>query len=285
MLETVRSRLLYRSLDAVVTASLRPRRELAAHLRSVLSPRSSNYDRVGSLVNALDVIAPGIARRASNLIRRPIQLPFCAQSIEPLAYGSGATVFLVEGGPRRRVLKIYRQSLGAGGQRLGALVTMYRGKYETIRSWYEGLPNLVWPAEFLVVPGPILGRPAVACVQDYIGEDARDFFRGFSDGELAAVLGASDELRRQFLLFAGRTLDVYRSRRLCADFLGEKNLAIVDNGGGCRLRLIDYGVFDLDAADRRTPIIQGRIRECIDRIRALAQHLAAADRAGGDGAG
>ncbi len=277
--ETARRRLLYKPLDAVVTASLRPRRGFAASLRSMLTPRSSNYDRMGSLINLLDAMVPGTARRATELVCRRMDPPFDAERIELLAYGSGTTVFLAEGSSGSRVLKIYRKSLGASARRLPGLVEEFRQRYDVIRSWYDGLPGLVWPGEFIVLRGPILGRPAVACVQDYIDDETTDFFRGFSNGELAAVLGGSRVLRRQFLLFAERTLDIYRSQRCCPDFLGENNLSIVGSGGDRRLCLIDYGMFDLAATDGRTPETLDRIEGGLERIRTLAQHLATPDPA------
>jgi hypothetical protein len=283
LVETFRSRFLYRSLDAVVTAPLRPRRPLTAHLRSVLSPRSANYDRVGSLASLVDAFAPGIARWAGARICRRLQPPFRADRVEPLAYGSGATAFIAEGGSRRAVLKIYRRSLGVSAERLQTLLAEYQDKYDTIRAWYEGDPDLVWPAEFMVLPGPILGRPAVACVQEYIDDNTRDLFRDFADGELATVLAGSEAMRRQFLFFAERTLHIYRSHHRCPDLLGEKNLSVVGRGAECRLRLIDYGVFDL--ADDRRPAVCDRVGVYLDRIGSLAQQLGAADRIGGAGAG
>ncbi len=269
--DSLKSRFLYRSLDAVVTAPLRPPRRFTAHLRSVLNVRSSNYDRVGSLVNMVDAIIPGTARRAGSIICRPVKLPFPADRIEPLAFGSGATVFLIQDGDRRRVLKIYRKSLGAGPQRLASLIEMYRAKYETIRSWYDGVTELVWPAEFMTLPGPVLGRPAIACVQDYIDGEMTDFFEGFSNGDLATVLRSSETLRRQFLHFAERTLDVARSQRRCPDFLGLNNLTIVGDGHGRRLRLIDYGSVGLEGCGDRTPEVRERITGCLERIRSLAE--------------
>ncbi len=269
--DSLKSRFLYRSLDAVVTAPLRPPRRFTAHLRSVVSVRSSNYDRVGSLVNIVDAIAPGAARRAGSIICRPVQLPFPADRIEPLAFGSGATVFLVHDGGRRKVLKIYRRSLGARPQRLASLIAMYRGKYETIRSWYDGVTELVWPAEFMTLPGPVLGGPAIACVQDYIDGEMTDFFEGFSNGDLATLLRGSDTLRRQFLHFAERTLDVARTLHRCPDFLGANNLAIVGDGRRRRLHLIDYGSIGLEACGDRTPEARKRITGCLDRISSLAE--------------
>ena len=268
LLETVRSRLVYRSLDAVVTAPLRPRRSVARYVGSMLSPRGSNYDRVGTLVNLVDAVLPGTARRAGKLICRPVEMPFPAQRVELLAYGSGATVFLVHSGSSRRVVKIYRRSLGVGPRRLAELVAWFRDKYDCIRSWYEEVVGLVWPSEFVLLPGPILGRPAVACVQQYIDQEPTDFFRCLAEGRLEASLEQSDELRRQVAGFAERTLHVCRTLRRCPDFLGRNNLSIVGRGHEQRLRLIDYGIFDLDAAGR-TPAVRGQLDRCLEQIRGL----------------
>ncbi len=216
---------------------MRPKRRFAALAQSVLDPRSSNYDRVASLVNTVETVIPGFARRATCLFCRPQWPPFATERVELLAYGSGATVFLLEGESGRQVLKI-------------------------------------WPADFMILPGPILGRPAVACLQTYIEGEKRDALRGLSDNELLTALGASDGLRRQILAFAKQTRRIYRSQGRCADFLGENNLMLVRSGDRWRLHLIDYGVFDTDRM-RRTPALSERIEGCIGRIESLAQKASA----------
>ncbi len=274
LLDTIRSRFLYKSLDAAMTASLRPKRRFVALAQSVLDPRTSNYDRVASLVNMVDTVVPGLARRATSLICRPPWPPFSAERVELLAYGSGATVFLLEGESGRQVLKIYRRSLGVGPARRNELLGSYRQRYETIRSWYAASPDIVWPADFMILPGPILGRPAVACLQTYIEGEKKDALRGLSDNELVTALGASNGLRRQILAFAKQTRRIYRSQGRCADFLGENNLMLVRSGDRWRLHLIDYGVFDTDRM-RRTPALSERIEGCIGRIESLAQKASA----------
>lgn len=274
LLEAVRTRLLYRSLDALVTAPLRTQRPFSENLRSVLSPRSSNYDRVGSSVALLDAVLPGAARRASRLTCRFDGLPLRSERIRLIGYGSGATVFLVEEGRRRYVLKVYRKTLGASPGHLPALAGTYRRRYELFRTWYGGMPELVWPAQYLVMRGPIRRRPAVACLQAFIEEETADLLNGFGADALGALLEGSERLRRQFLYLARRTLDVCRSQRLCPDFLGEKNLSIVGSGLRRRLCFIDYGVFDLAAGDRRSVAARDRLESSIERIRSLAEQLA-----------
>ena len=93
--------------------------------------------------------------------------------------------------------------------------------------------------------------------------------------ETAAVLGTSDKLRRQPRFPADRTLDVHRSQR---------------RGDGHRLRLIGHGGtrvcrarrWGFDPTAGRTPAILARSETGIERIRSLAQHLAASV---GDGPG
>ena len=123
--------------------------------------------------------------------------------------------------------------------------------------------------DFMILPGPILGRPAVACLQTYIEGEKRDALRGLSDNELVTALGASNGLRRQILAFAEQTRRTYRSQGRCADFLGENNLMLVRNGDRWSLHSIDYGVFDTDRM-RRTPALSERIEGCIARIESLA---------------
>ena len=58
----------------------------------------------------------------------------------------------------------------------GGLVELageYRKKYETVASCYAGPHEIVAPASFLILQGPLLGRPAVACLQTDIEGERR----------------------------------------------------------------------------------------------------------------
>ncbi len=260
------------ALDAAMTASLRPRVPLPKQLRTLVSPRSSGYDRVGAAVNALDRVIPGSARRATSLICRPMDLPFPARRIDLLAFGSGATVFLATGDAAARVVKVYRRSLGVPRDRLTAVLDRYRSQYDEMCRLYRDAPGVVWPAEFLIIGGPILDRPAVACVQEYIAGGLRDFFSDLTEGQALAAMDLSSELRRQFLAFAGPTLDLYRTEARCPDFLGHCNLAITGEGAAARLRLIDYRIMPASAnGGPKSP--HEHQRRCLQRIRALLEAL------------
>ncbi len=280
--EALRSRLLYRSLDAAMTASLRPRRGALRHLKSLLDPRVSNYDRVASLVGLCDAIVPGTAERATRTICRPVKLPLDFERMDLMAYGSGSTVFGLEGPGGRRVLKFYRRSLGRGRASLEELAGWYRGKYETMRAWYAEAPDLVWPSEFLIVPGPIRGRPAVACLQDRLEGPLRDFFQDFTDDELVELFRGDDGLRSRFLVLARRTVEIRRRESLCPDFLGRHNLALAGRGPQRRLILTDYGIFDL--RDRRqSGRAAARLERCVDRLESLLGRVAGAVPGGTSG--
>lgn len=269
----VRSRLLYRSLDAAMTASLRPRRPLAANLRTLVSPQVYNYDRVASLVNAFDGIVPGTARWVTRRIYRPIRPPFPAERVELFAFGSGSTAFRAHTETGDMVIKFYRKSLGVSARRLPRVVRRFREKYEIVSEWYEATPGLVWPAEFVLLDGPILGRPALACVQEYIAGEMRDFFRDFSEDEFAEMLSSSDGLREEFLEFARQTLAVYESQRMCADFIGHNNLTVVAGSDRPRLHLIDYGLFDFDEPTGRVRSNRPHLERFLTRIGSLANRF------------
>jgi hypothetical protein len=225
-------------LDAAMTAHLRPGRTVSQQLSTLLSPRSFGYDRVAAAVNCVDRIIPGTARRVASLICRPMELPFEAAPAELLAFGSGATVFLAGD----RVVKIYRRTLGVPRRRLPDLLEQYRQKYEEMRRLYLDAPGVVWPAEYAIVGGPILSRPAVACIQEFIPGLLRDFFTDLTEDQLREAMDCSPELRRQVVAFAEATLDLHRREGRCPDLAGHCNLAVAGEGREARLCLIDYGL-------------------------------------------
>ena len=89
---------LYRTLDAVITSSLRTQNGFWALTRSIASVRTSKYDRVRFLVNLLGMIFPGATIRSRKFLIRPENLPFKKSTIQPLGYGYGSTVYLLEEG-------------------------------------------------------------------------------------------------------------------------------------------------------------------------------------------
>jgi hypothetical protein len=263
---------LYKALDAVMTASLRPKRPFSGNMRRLFRPRLSNYERLSTLVNLADGVMPGVSRGIFGSLYKPTQLPFAVGGIRLFSFGSGSTVFLLENGGRRAVLKVYRRSLGKKEGDLFSLAEHFKGKYETVASWYRGPYGLVPPSAFLILHGPLLGRSAVAVLQAYIAGEKRDFFRSFSDEDLLDLL-EGPEFRAQFLFFAQKTLQVYRESGQCFDFIGRDNLMVVQEGAETRLAIIDYGLFEVERLRSTAPQVYRQVEEYLCRIEWLYQRL------------
>jgi hypothetical protein len=272
--ELVRSRLLFRSLDAAVTACLRPKASFTTHLRQLFSLRySNNYNRVATAINLVDDVIPGTARAVSTMLTRSMRLPFALNRVELMSYGSGATVFLLRGHSHDQVLKVYRESLGRDREGVMAVIDYYRSKYETVRAWYNGRVQLVPPAQFLILHGPILKRPAAAILQPYIDGDKHDLFEDFNDEALLELVRQDTFLAEQFVFFVRRTLSVYTDQGLCLDFVGRDNLMLVRNDNGWRLLIIDNGIFEPAVLRQKTPATVAQLESRLERLRHLCQQL------------
>ena len=243
--ESIRTKFFYKSLDAVMTARIRRHQSRWENLKGILGLGHSRYNRVSAAVGLLDSLLPGSARRASELLIRTHKLPFSSPSVELLGSGSGATVFLLPTAADRFVLKAYRRTIGQGSDALLELAKEFRWKYETVSSWYSDSHDIVARASFVILHSPLLGQPAVACVQRYVDAEKHDFFRDFNADELLGLMDQSGVLREQFVSFARATLRKYEADRLCPDLLGDENLLLVGTGHSVRLKLIDYGILEV----------------------------------------
>ncbi|HET6202581.1 MAG TPA: hypothetical protein VFI25_07235 [Planctomycetota bacterium] len=271
--ESAVTRFIYRPLDAVLTSSLRPDASFVARLGAVARPRSSHYDRVGNLARLAAAVLPGPVGRARALLHRPELLPLRAASVQPVGFGTGTTVFLVEGEAGRHVVKVYRRTVGRRSPELIRAAREYRSKYERMAGWFGGL---VLPALFLVVHGPLLRRPAVACLQRYVGSRRRDLLGDPDGASVLALARGAEGFRREVVFLARRTREFVERERAFPDILGEGNLVVVEEGGRPRLILLDYGAFDL-RRPQGLPVLR-RLDSALARLERLARSL-------GDGAG
>jgi hypothetical protein len=277
--ERKRVKLVYRPLDAALTSALRPRAPALHALGRVASLRASHYERIRHLAR-LCTPAAGLERRLQRALLDTTRLALRAPRVELLGYGSGTTVFRLEAsadgpGAPARVLKVYRRSLGCRSERLLHLARRYRLRYESLRAQFG---ELVLPAQFLVLHGPLRGRPAVACVQELLPVDNHDLL-GLGDAQLIEFLRARRDVARQFERFVRRALE-WRERGFFPDLVGPGNLRVLERPAGDELRLIDYGAFDLRTASARIPrakleAIAARFSSLSTRLRdepALAHH-------------
>lgn len=271
--EHIRSKLLFKFLDAVMTARLRPQRGLVAHAQAALDPKLSKYEKFGSSVNVMDALIPGTIERASKSLCDLSKLPFVNEQAELMAYGSGSTVFLLSRRNGDKVIKIYRRSLGLHIDSLLRITDEFRQKFNRVRSWYNGRFNLVLPTEYLILHGPLLKSPATACVQPYIRGEKKDFFQDCSDNELLDLLKGNNRLQAQFIFFAEQTLCLYRRHQLFVDFIGKENLMLVKEGDDHSLLVIDYGIFHLEKLEKEVPVTFSQVQTFIYRLESLLEAL------------
>jgi hypothetical protein len=264
----------YKLLDAVATAPLRAQRRLKHRLWQLLSPRSSNYDRVAAVVHVCNRFAPGVATRWSSRLLRYDTLPFAAAFFTPHAFGTGATVFRVEGSGQPRILKVYRRTLGQDRAQLLGWARYYRQKYATVCRWYGGGPLHVVPASYLVLNAPLLAAPAVGKLQPYVEAPMKDLFLDFSNAELLALAEEEPDLRAQLRYFCRQTLAIATSEGRCLDFVGRDNVSLsAEAPGKHRLIILDYGVFDLAEKRVKAPEAFKRVMHRLRRLETLLQAI------------
>lgn len=168
------------------------------------------------------------------------------------------------------ILKVYRRSLGWNGPKLVQFARYCRQKYATVCRWYGDGQLNVLPAWHFILNAPLLGRPAVGMLQPFMGYEMRDFFLDFSDAALSALLESDAELREQVVFFCRRTLALAQHEGHCLDFVGRDNVTVLsDDRGRHELVILDYGLFELEAIERKAPATYERVVWRLERLEAL----------------
>ncbi len=263
------TRLWYRAMDAVLTSPLPGNGAAADDGRRRLSTGSSNYERLRAAVRLARSLLPRVVGELSDRLCRPDRLPLRGARVSLLAYGSAATVFRIQAGPRDLVLKIYRDTLGLTEAQLRTIAATFRDTYEFMCSCFDGL---VPHSTYVVLHGPLLGKPAVAELQDHVAGEKRDLLDDFTDAELRDLLRRDPDLRERFARFVDRLAQLDETYGLTIDLLGRKNVVLARDGDGdgrWRLHVIDYALFDLRGAPRGPTSTQSRRRERLDRLLGL----------------
>jgi hypothetical protein len=253
-----------------MTAPLRSRQSIRGHIRVLLNGRAREFDKVPSAINLADRFIPGVAERLSQSLYRSAQLPFAQSHMYLLSYGLGATVFFLHTPAGDKVLKIFRRSLGTGAKRGFKILNEYKTKYEMIASWYRCDPQIVPDAQFLMLNGPVLEHPVGAVLQTYVPGEQRDLFTDFSSQELVELIRSDVSLRKQFCLFASRTLALFDEDRVLIDLVGSKNVALVQHNNTWRLKLMDGGVLDLRAIRQNRAALYAETQKRVAMLRELS---------------
>jgi len=286
--QRIRTRYLYRALDAVVSAAAVPSAARPALARALFPLRQSNFKRIQAIAAAAEAVSPTFAKALRDHLIRGERLPFALPlSPAPLGYGAGATVYKLCGGATGgaegggdRVLKVLRDSVDLPVPQLLHWVRLMRDCYERVDEWYDR-EDLVGPVHFLVLQGPLLGHPVAAFVQPRVDGELRDLFSGMSARELIAALRRDAGFRAQFRRFVERTLDAAERTGRCLDLVGEENVLVVETEQGLRLKILDFGLLRLNDPDWTRPDVA---REARRRMRRLARilHVVQDIDAGGD---
>ncbi len=275
-LETLRSRVLYKVMDAVLTAPLYPRQTFGKYLRTVLSNNASNSQRVALTINLADQLVPGISFRMSNSLISAAHIPFAARRILLMGFGSGSTVFLLDAPGGLKVLKVFRRSLGKRNKRLSAIAGEFHRKYQIVSDWFRHENfQIVPPAVFLILQGPMLGKPAAATLQPFIIGEKRDLFQDFQDDELLNLCWGNPKLKEQVTFLAEKIIEVAKTELLCVDFVGRNNVVLVRDHTGCRISVIDNGIFNLERIQSTKPIVYSQVMAKIERLRRISLELKA----------
>ena len=268
-LEVLRSRLLFKCLDAIATSPLRSKKKCRSHIRSIFQLRSSYYDRVASIVNFADSLIPGSARCASNIVQNFDKIPFQKSEVALIGYGAGSTVYLLKCNDSKKILKIYRRSLGKSLPNVKQVSAVYERNHHQVTQLYEEDQNIVVPGHYLVLHGPIIGAPAAASLHPYISGEKSDFFQDYSNDDLGNLIRNHEYLRKQFISFAETTISHYETRGICVDFLGKNNLTLERIRDRLRLAIIDYGIFDFKAFNRELDVKRSLVEQQIYRLKSI----------------
>jgi hypothetical protein len=256
---------------AVILSPLHSTRSAPVQVESAHPRKASGQGWTGSIVNLVNKVMPGIARRLSSWMFRNNRFPWAPVDIQLIAFGSGAAVCKVNWKRSAKVLRIYRKSLGKSAPGLLGTAEYYKKNYETILAWYGGLLDLVLPMEFLVLQGLPLVGPIAASLQPYVQAEKSDIFEDFSDTDFVKLMQANPFLCHQFLFFAEQTMRQWNERKICYDFVGRENLLLVKQGGSYQLKIVDVGVFKFDLPEHNRPEKVAQIKQRMQRLTYLYQ--------------
>ena len=268
------SRYLFRALDAVLTAPVAQRGQGSVG-RIFVPLRQAHFKRVQTVANVLESRWPQLALLIRKRLVREETLAFSAyRRPELIGFGAGSTVYRMPSSStpaEDAVLKVLRRSLGRESDVVFAEARDAQESYRRLATLYDGA-DLVVPTHYLVLQSPLLGRPAAACLQPCLTGEMKDLF-DYAEEELLDLLREHAALAKQFRLFVQRTVESLRTTHTCVDLLGHSNVLILPTAEGPRMRIIDFGVMQLDELLRQRPQVARELRRRISRLVRLDAEL------------
>jgi hypothetical protein len=260
--------------DAIITAPVVEKRSTRGDFRTVIARRSAKFDRVASLARLMASMSPALGDFIRRRIFRPARLPFL-DSIKPLAYGWGSSVFRLQLPQGAFVLKVFKRSLGVPLPQVFEVASYYENNYRSAVNVYGWTTGLVVPQKVVIVHGPVLGAPVAAMLQPMIEGKTKDLFQDFTNEELVRLCHKDPGFRDQFVEFAQRTLKTSSLDDWSLDFLGYKNVVVMEQGQVCWLRIIDTGRVNSKLLKR--PEMQAQLANGLKRLKSLLQAIEGTD--------
>ncbi len=112
-------------------------------------------------------------------------------------------------------------------------------EYERISAIYKDIKNFIPAEQSIITTDKKNGEPVIATIQQYMGQDMRDFFSEIETGELKKMFEENEDFRKEFIQFADITLQLFRDKGEVIDLSGRKNLSVIEKEGRPHLRFID----------------------------------------------
>ena len=145
-------------------------------------------------------------------------------------------------------------------------------EYEKIKEVYGDVNGFVLPEQSIITTDKKNKAPVIATVQEYVGDNMRDFFTEIEKDELEKLLIDNKDFRQEFTKFADITLRMANDRTGIIDLLGNKNLSVVEVDGKPHLRFIDPHNITSPVSDDQDRL--ERLQEALDYIQEVKNSFA-----------
>jgi len=269
-----------RGLEIAAASHLQKGRTSQELLKTLLAPDSHKQERLSAGINLVGIAVPGFEEFLGKVLTNRDKLPF--KTVDPNLFFRGGenSIFLIRdeesstAGEEIKVLKINLESLGGNRERLLQIANRIKEEYEKTKSWYADIPDFVPEENTLILHSHLLGKPAVATVQQFIPGEKRGIFEDYSEDELVEKLGKDEYLRSDFVSFCRKLVDIYEETGECIDLPGERNIIIVEEDGKSSLVLLDpHIIHSPERLSSFGPLTAERPQERVSQLKSILSKL------------
>ncbi len=257
---------------------------LSEELENILGPDRSKFERFVAFLKVADKFLPERVKKSYREgLYNESNLPF---NFEKLGFdgwigkGGESTVYLLESKNKEMlsyVLKIHVSRKTGGAEELLSEAKRYKEEYETIKSWYAEMPDLIPEENFLICPKPLNGKPAVASVQKFVGRKLKDIFDDISKDNLEGICSENPGLAESIKKFVAISDNLKKEKGEIVDLLGKKNLSIAeDEDGKEKLVFIDPHISFSKDRNKTEEKLYKRAESRLDYLDGVADDLALA---------